>query len=156
MSLNLQQLRTLIIGPALETIDLWSQSAENLVLGTILTESRAEYLKQVGGGPALGMIQMEPATHNDIWRNYLAFNTDLAGRLRSITPKAGDAHELIGNLWYAAAMCRVFYRRCKDPIPSDPGDALAMAKLWKLRYNTPLGAGTVEKALPYFEQACRS
>jgi hypothetical protein len=156
MSINAAQLREHVIRPTLKHLDLWSQAAENLVLGTILTESRGEYLKQVGTGPALGLIQMEPATHDDIWNNHLKYQPVLSAKLRELeTPAAltKGALELIGNLYYAAAMCRVFYRRLPDPLPA-ADDPEGMARLWKKRYNTPLGAGTVEKALPYFRQAC--
>ncbi len=43
---------------------------------------------------------------------------------------------------YAAAMARVRYLRVKEAIPKDPRD---IAAYWKQYYNTPLGAGTVEK-----------
>ncbi len=69
---------------------------------------------------------------------FLNYRPDLAGRVRSLcatpTPEA-----LAGNLWYAAAMCRVHYYRYPEPIP----DHLSgQAALWKQRYNTELGKGT--------------
>ncbi len=157
--MNVSQLRDYVVRPALQYIGLWSIAAEQLVLGTALTESRGEYIRQVGGGPALGLWQMEPATHDDIWR-WLELRPASRGELRRAvndlcTPAdiTVGASELIGNLWYAAAMCRVFYYRLPDALPP-AGDPLTMAKLWKLRYNTYLGAGTVPKALPYFKTAC--
>jgi hypothetical protein len=66
-----RQFRALIVRPALESINLWSQQAEDLVMGTAAQESRLIYLRQLGNGPALGLFQMEPATHNDIWVNFL-------------------------------------------------------------------------------------
>ena len=48
--LDLQQLRVDIVRRSLTHIGLWSQAAENLVLGTALTESRARYLRQLGTG----------------------------------------------------------------------------------------------------------
>ena len=47
-------------------------------MGTITQESRATYVKQLGNGPALGLAQMEPATHDDIWINFLKYKTALA------------------------------------------------------------------------------
>lgn len=155
MGVDVGQLRTLVVRPALHYIELWSQAAENLVVGTALTESHGEFLRQLGGGPALGLWQMEPATHTDIWDNYLAFKDELADRVRGLqTVRADDFHEeLVGNLFYAAAMCRVHYRRVKAPLPSSD-DANGLASYWKRHYNTPAGAGTVSGALPYFVQAC--
>jgi hypothetical protein len=152
---NLEQLRELVIRPALQYIELWSPAAENLVLGTALVESKAEYVHQVNG-PALGLWQMEPATHDDIWDNYLAFNDPLAllvSRLETEASITRGASELIGNLYYGAAMCRVHYRRVKEALPQAK-DAEAMARYWKTYYNSARGAGTVEKALPRFIVVC--
>ncbi len=51
--------------------------------------------------------------------------------------------QLRGNLFYAAAMCRIFYLRFSKPLPQ-AGDWHGMAKYWKRYYNTHLGAGTVD------------
>lgn len=153
--MNLENLRELVIRPALQYIELWSQAAENLVLGTALVESNAEYLHQVRG-PALGLWQMEPATHDDIFANFLKYNATLRELVRELQTPAAITHgasELIGNLYYGAAMCRIHYRRVKDPLPRAK-DPEAMAAYWKAHYNTPLGKGTVEKALPRFLIAC--
>jgi hypothetical protein len=152
---NLDNLRELVIRPALQYIELWSQAAENLVLGTALVESNGDYLHQVKG-PALGLWQMEPATHDDIWDNYLAFHPELSRLVSLLESEASitrGASELIGNLYYGAAMCRVHYRRAREPLP-EAKDADAMARYWKAHYNTAKGAGRVEKALPRFIVVC--
>ena len=95
---------------------------------------------------------MEPATHNDIWDNFLDYKPKLAKKIQRITDHP-TSQELIHNLKYAAAMCRAHYRRKSEPLPGHT-DAYAMAVYWKKHYNTPLGAGTVEKALPSFQIAC--
>lgn len=153
--LDLAQFRTFVVRPVLQYLGLHSQAAENLVVGTALVESRLKYIKQIGGGPALGVFQMEPNTYNDIYHNYLSYRPDLKvlvdatrdGRLTTLE------EELVYNLAFAAAMCRVHYVRVKHPLPAYT-DAVGMAEYWKAHYNTPLGAGTVEKALPYFQKAC--
>ncbi|MHC5804382.1 hypothetical protein ACYTX7_09245, partial [Streptococcus pyogenes] len=75
--MDAKQLKVLVIGPTLKTIGLYSEAADQLILGTIFQESRAKYLKQLGNGPALGVIQMEPNTYNDIWDNYLKYKPEL-------------------------------------------------------------------------------
>lgn len=157
MGIDTNQLRHLIVGPTLNHLGLWSQSAENLVLGTALTESRGEYIHQLGRGPALGLWQMEPFTHDDIWANFLKYKSDLTLRMHALETPAKlteGANELVGNLYYGAAMCRLQYRRAPEALPA-AGDALGMAQLWKKRYNTAHGAGSVEHALPYFVEACQ-
>jgi hypothetical protein len=154
---NLDQLREFVVRPTLQYIELWSHGAENLVLGTALVESKAEYIHQVRG-PALGLWQMEPATHDDIWDNYLSHPSreQLREWVRSLQTESvitDGAREMIGNLYYGAAMCRIHYRRSPRKIP-DAKDAQGMAEMWKAFYNTARGAGTVAKALPHFIVAC--
>lgn len=120
-------------------------AAERLIIGTAVVESRLHYLKQFPEGPALGIYQMEGVTHDDIWKNYLHYRPDVAKLVSSYAFPDGEAEEMIGNLYYATAMCRLHYRRVPAPLP-DCWDEVEMAKYWKEFYNTPLGKGTVEKA----------
>jgi len=63
-----------VIAPVLQKSGLDSEAAEELLLGTAVQESlNFKYRRQMGGGPARGYFQMEPATHDDIWDNYLQF-----------------------------------------------------------------------------------
>ena len=139
------QFRDLIIRPTLEALGgpQDSEAAVELLLATALHESRLTYLKQIRG-PALGVYQMEPATHDDIWDNFLSRTPEI--RLReAITRKPAPA--MVWDLAYATLMARIHYWRVTDePLP-EAGDAPAMAKYWKDHYNTHLGAGTEEQFL---------
>lgn len=149
--LNVIHLRTLIVRPVLEYLDMWSEVAENLVIGTAIQESRLTHLQQLGGGPAVGIYQMEPNTHTDLWNNYIRFRPTLVTKLNNLrvdSPFDGQflkvpSYEMIGNLYYATAMCRIHYRRAPSPLP--PNDVPLIAAYWKKYYNTPLGAGTVQE-----------
>jgi hypothetical protein len=147
-----KQLLEYVIRPVLKDLNLWTEAAERLVLGTACQESQCgRYLKQLGTGPALGIYQMEPATHDDLWANYLRQNRWLlhdtvwdAARAQYGDKQVIDSKELIGNLFYATAMCRVHYLRIPSKIP----DYLAgQAQYWKTHYNTELGAGSVQDYL---------
>ncbi len=142
--INAPQLRKEIVRPVLEHLYLWSAAAENLVMGTAAQESRlGTYLKQIAG-PAVGIFQMEPFTHDDLWKTILKNQPLLAGRVRQVELPGwyqDDAREMAGNLYYAAAMCRVFYRRIQEPLP-DADDIAGLARYWKRYYNTRLGKGT--------------
>ncbi|MEO5364675.1 MAG: hypothetical protein H7838_13810 [Magnetococcus sp. DMHC-8] len=141
--LDPQQLRDLVIRPTLQRLDLWSDAAEELVLGTAIQESGLRYLQQLGGGPARGLWQMERPTHDDIWQNFLHGRTKLG--LNILGPYVKPDHaRLASDLAYACAMCRVHYLRCPDMLPS-AGDIDGQAAYWKAWYNTPLGKGTVEQ-----------
>lgn len=154
--IDVNQLRTLVVRPVLVYLGMHSDAAENLVLGTILTESRGKYLQQIKG-PAVGLAQMEPATHDDIWSNYLRSKPELREKLQRLTgdvPQFTGARGMAGNLNYSIAMCRLQYRRKRAKLP-EASDPVAMAVYWKKHYNTPLGKGTVDKALLCFAEACK-
>jgi hypothetical protein len=137
-----------VITPALTALGLDDdlQAPIELLLGTALQESGLIYREQLGGGPARGLFQMEPATHDDIWANFLKYRAGLAAKVRQfLAGGAEDAEELINNDRYAAAMARVQYYRMgqivgKDPLP-DASDVAGMADYWKNYYNTSGGAG---------------
>ncbi len=134
------------IRPALTTIDKGGLAAEQLVLGTGIQESLLVHRQQLGGGPAVGLFQMEPTTHDDCWTNFLDFRPVLAGKVKR-TLEAGQqavAATLKVNDRYAAAMCRVRYLRAPAPMPA-ANDVDGLANYWKLHYNTPLGAGTPQE-----------
>ncbi|MBF0097159.1 MAG: hypothetical protein HQM04_10690 [Magnetococcales bacterium] len=143
--LNPQQFRSLIIRPTLRRLDLWSEAAEELLLGTAIQESALHYLQQIGGGPAMGVWQMERTTHDDIWTNFLNGRVKLGLNVLGPYTKP-EATRMVWDLAYACAMCRVHYLRCSDPLPA-AGDIAGQAAYWKRWYNTPLGQGTVEQYL---------
>lgn len=154
--IDIGQFREYIIDPVLEEMSMYSVAASELLLGTAIQESRLTYLVQLGGGPALGVFQMEPATFKDIWTNYLAFRPSISKSLQSIAGMNAAEHatagQMVWHLAFAAAMCRVHYRRVPEAMPS-AGDTRAQAAYWKEYYNTPLGAGTVEEYLKNWENA---
>lgn len=154
MGLDIDQFRDLIIEPTLEELGLHSVSAVELLLGTAIQESRLSYLKQLGGGPAMGPFQMEPATHDDIFENYLQYQEGLRQRVMAQV-RGGfepDAMNMAGNLYYACAMCRVHYRRVREALPP-AGDLPGQAAYWKQYYNTPLGRGTEMEYIENWERA---
>lgn len=159
MSINFEQLREYVVIPTLSNLGMYSEAAEQLVMGTIAQESDGTFLKQIGGGPALGIIQMEPATHKDIWLNFLKYTDCLAGDLRELVSAEADEAfesrgypdelELMTNLKYAVAMCRVHYWRKPQSLP-DANDINGLAEYWKEHYNTFKGAGTVRQFINNF------
>lgn len=156
--IDLEQFRDLIVDPVLEDLGLYNVAASELVMGTGIQESRFTFIKQIGGGPALGFFQMEPATHRDIHINFLGYRDELRSKVAAIAryPAEIPAPEImIYNLRYAVAMCRVHYRRVREPLPT-AGDLEGQAAYWKEFYNTPLGKGTVEEYVLHNEKARES
>jgi len=146
--LDIAQLRKNVIQPTLRGLGMYSRSAENLLIGTAVQESGLTYLRQLGGGPAHGIYQIEPNTHQDIWENYLNHRPEM-GKKVIYFASLGSYHnsrnqELIFNLAYATAICRIHYRRVKAPLP-DADDVAGLARYWKRYYNTHLGHGTEQQ-----------
>ena len=139
-----QQFRARVIRPTLDYLGMWSPAAENLLIGTALVESNLSALVQAGGGPALGVYQIEPATHDDVLVNFLGHREPLDRCVRElaggIPPGALATEQLVVNLGYATAIARLIYYRRPEPLP-DASDAEALGLYWKQHYNTPLGAG---------------
>lgn len=153
--LDFTQVRDLVVRPTLVYLDLWSQEAEDLVLGTAVHESRLRYIKQIKG-PALGLFQMEPATYADHQERFL-LGTELGVKvniLASVLSKANrpypHSEELIYNMRFAAALCRVHYLRRAPKLPKDPA---GLAQTAKNVYNTQAGKATVEDYLQAIEYA---
>lgn len=153
-----------IVKPALEYIGFGGSRAINLVTGTFLAEGYAggcTYVKQLDKGPAVGAMQMEPATYNDIWKNFLSGSkrATLATYLKQL---AGDWNTdangiplpsvMTGNIFFAAAMCRVHYLRVSAAIP-EATDALALSNYHKKYYNTSLGKADPVANKDRFQQA---
>jgi hypothetical protein len=154
--MNPNQLLEYIIKPTLKALDLWSPAAGMLLMGTCAQESAmGKYIHQLGNGPALGIYQMEPITHFDIWSNFLKYKQGLSDRILDMVPPNmikkdgstgvvyGSSMYLMDSLVYATAMTRVHYLRVKSPMPTEDLDEVAA--YWKEHYNTPLGKGTVEE-----------
>lgn len=150
MSLSPRHLLERVIRPTLKSLgDKYAgRSAERLVLGTAAVESGFYFLVQSRNGPALGLWQMEPATHSSLWEDLLSKRPDLRVRVQAlVSAEAGgempDPQELIWNLRYAAAMCRIRYLWDPHKLP-EPNDVEGFAETWKRAYNSRLGAGRTE------------
>ncbi|MBS1091712.1 hypothetical protein JK208_08820 [Gluconobacter sp. Dm-74] len=149
------QLKHLVVAPALAALGLDGDVAVNLVTGTALAESRGTYVRQIGGGPALGLWQMEPSTHDDCWVNFLCypagrrFERILEGMLSQDLPKSA---QLVSNLRYASAMARIRYYRMPVSLPSS-NDPAVLSRFHKQYYNTAAGAADPVANIPFFRQA---
>jgi len=145
--INAKQLRELVICPALHSIGLWSSMSEDLLIMLAAHESNGgDYIAQIDG-PALGIYQMEPATHNFLWsklrgtdEKYMA----LGGKILFACHFMGkpDSTELIWNMKYATMMARVLFLLNKEPIPTDIKNLAQYAKKY---WNSPSGKATPEK-----------
>lgn len=142
----------LLIGEVLEDIfPPYTRNVEQLLMLTSGHEGHFVLRTQTGGGPALGVYQMEPATFNDIVVNVLAYKQDLKRKIQAYcgTP-IFDPNMLQNNDKLATCFTRLQYLRFPEPIPMF-NDIENMWKLYKLRYNTPLGKATKEEFMNNYE-----
>jgi hypothetical protein len=152
--LNANQLRSYVIKPALLPLDLWSPEAEDLLVMICAHESLGgTYVAQIGG-PALGIYQMEPDTHNSIWSDDLRSRRDmyriLAGKLL-LSCNFGHqppAEEMVTNFKYATIMARIFFLRFLEPIPST---VPALGMYAKHFWNTKKGKATAQEYVDDFQ-----
>lgn len=150
--LKADQLRDLIIVPALTDLVMHSKEAVDLLIFTAAVESDGgTYLKQIGG-PALGIYQMELANYNDIWQNFIVYKQSI-GLLMGHHFNAfrmPEEDRLIYDLRFATAMCRIHYARVQSPLPQE-GDLEAIWDYYKKYYNTSQGAADKEGALARYK-----
>jgi len=143
--INVEQLRDEVVVPALEAIGMFSPAAVNLVVSTAAAESELCFLRQYPEGPAVGLWQMEPATYDWLALDYLARRADIRAKfLRMVTTgdRMPEADEMVWNLRFGAAMCRLRYWTVPESLPA-ADDVEALGEYWKKHYNTENGKGTV-------------
>jgi len=140
------QLREMIIKPALQDLSMYSEGAVDLMMFTCAVESDGgTYFHQLNG-PALGIYQMEPETYNDIWQNYIKHNS----RILMIMLSNFDCHgmpsedRMVYDLRFATAMCRLHYSRHAEIIPNNTEQ---IWEYYKKYYNTEKGAAVKTEAL---------
>lgn len=153
--MNLQQVRNEWIRPALARLARYapamnSLAAEQQLLGTFVLESAGgQYLRQWPAGPALGVMQVESATHLDCWLNFVDGRPTLSAILLSMVPPdyrqngglaRSPVHDdaLVACPMYCNAIARVKYWRAPAPLPL-PGDWAGMEAYHKAHYNTAGG-----------------
>lgn len=136
--MNKEQLESLVVVPTLKEIpNGYSEKAVLAIMMIIAHESkRGEYIKQING-PALGLIQMEPSTHDDVWANSDSIwkNASLLGFAKR-GENLPDATLLTYDLRYNVFMARQRLFMDVNPLPDKP---LEMSSYLKSYWNSSLG-----------------
>jgi hypothetical protein len=150
MSIEPSQLRDLIDDVLLFTLpEYHSQDAREILMMTAAQESHCgRYLKQVGCGVALGLFQIEPATYEDLFLNYLRYHKELINILESNfkVNKGNFRANLMGNLVYQIVIARLQYLRFPERLPYYK-DKYEMACYYKTYWNTVKGKATIAEVL---------
>lgn len=155
--LNANQLKVLIIKPALLDLILYSESAVQLLLFTCAVESDGgTYIHQING-PALGIYQMEPSTYNDLWINCISERNDLKLQLlhQFDVGRMPVEDRMVYDIRYATAMARIFYARFKEALPS-ASDTTGLWNYYKKYYNTSAGKSNYSESIDKYNLFIKS
>lgn len=144
------------IMPVLNNFGLYSRDVEELLICTMAQETLGgSYLAQIKG-PAVGIYEMEPQTFSDLhkWASRQCGVGDTAGAAYHLLTDPGskfaecDFKDMIGNLYYATIMARLFYLRAevqdKITIPAHT-DLNGLWSVYKKYWNTMAGKATQEE-----------
>lgn len=138
MGIYINDLRELVIRPALEHLDEWSQTAENLLLGTAAQESQLGFRMQPSEH-GLGIYNISAAAHTRVWDEFLVTDPELASRVRGLASQQqflkAPHNELISNLSYASGVAWAIYKSGHLTLP-DASDVHQLAQCW-LNYYCP-------------------
>ena len=144
------------IRPALKQMDLWSLSAEKLMVMIVSHESAGLKYKKQQNGPALSYFQIEPATFKDIWFRYLKARKHYKSLVAQFLPDDVEEDEidllkeLQHNNKFAIAMARMKLFMIPETLPRVTDDE-GLSKYAKKYWNTHLGKATPEKYLKDFK-----
>jgi hypothetical protein len=129
------------------------ERAVSLLLGTVAQESAFTYTRQMGGGPARGYPQFEPASEASVWNDFLAYQPTISAYVTSRCGRGGpDEVALEYDMVYGILLMRILYFwRDANRLPAVE-DIEAQSVIWKQFYNTPLGHGTEEQFLDSYVQ----
>ncbi len=138
MGICLDELRLLVIRPTLKHLRAWSAGMENLLLGTAAQESQLGFHLKLGRRHGLGLYQIQPHTHREIWDRFLINHPALASKVRGLASQRDfldhPHSELTTNLRYATAIAWLVYRAAGiDRV--DEANIRTMAKLWHRHFH---------------------
>ncbi|MEH6448823.1 MAG: hypothetical protein V7765_09150 [Oleispira sp.] len=108
MDLSPKELREMVIRPTLIALDKYSLAAENLLMAIALVKQENMNRLEATSGKAYGIFQIDVPSHQRVWDKYLAFNPELASKIRGLASQReflNQPHlELATNLSYATAI----------------------------------------------------
>lgn len=157
MSINCDQLKDVIINPSLNAIGLFSDSACQLILGTCAQETLlCRYIIQTKIEPykgGIGIYQMQPLTYDFIWHRHVEQSASMKAKIRLFLGYEGKplASRMASDLALATIMCRLFYANILEKLP-DGNDVKAMARYYKIYYNTKDGSATEEEFIQNYNE----
>ena len=147
--ISIKQIRSLVTDTCSKLGEKYaSEDAVNLVIATGIVESRYEYIRQMGDGPARSFWQVEPATCVDNLAHYLKHTPELMRKCAPATlvdvkhwqnyDERVWAEILEKNIAAGIVHCRLKYWRVPKKMPNT---LEGQAAYWKKYYNSEGGKG---------------
>jgi hypothetical protein len=113
MYVTVEHLRDQVIQPTLKYLGAWSPSAEQFLLSAAVNAPDLGLFSARNDG--LGIFHITPEQHRDIWDNHLAYDPELASRIRGLASQraflSDPDNELQTNLSYCTAIAWLLYER---------------------------------------------
>ena len=129
MYVTAEHLRDQVIRPTLEYMGAWTPASENFLLNVAINAPEVGLFS--GKKDGLGLFNITAAQHRDLWDRYLAFNPDLASRVRGLASQraflSDPDSELQTNLSYCTAIAWVLQHRAGGFVETVSAPILASA-----------------------------
>ena len=113
MYVTAEHLRDNVIRPTLKYLGKWTHTSESFLLNAAINSPDLGLFSPRNEG--LGLFHITTAQHRDLWDRYLAFNPDLASRIRGLASQRAFLRdpdsELQTNLSYYTAIAWLMHHR---------------------------------------------
>lgn len=144
---------------------LGTEVAVELLMGTCAIESSlGHYFYQMGGGPAVGIFQLEPVTILDMIRRFmpqepvtrwpLVQAVENVCMLKDLEWISDDylIHLATTNIAFQICVARMKYLSSPKIFPKAPVNVSALAIYWKNIYNTEEGARSTDDFIKTYKE----
>ena len=113
MYVTAEHLRDQVIRPTLKYLGTWSPTSESFLLNAAIDAPELGLFSARNEG--LGLFHITAAQHRDLWDRYLAFNPEIASRVRGLASQraflSDPDSELQTNLSYCTAIAWLLQKR---------------------------------------------
>ncbi|MCB1677292.1 MAG: hypothetical protein KDI16_01250 [Halioglobus sp.] len=129
MYVTAEHLRDQVIRPTLNYLGAWTPAGESFLLDAAIDAPDLGLFSARKDG--LGLFHITAAQHRDLWDRYLAFNPDMASRVRGLASQraflSDPDSELQTNLSYCTAIAWLLYQRSGLAVERPPVAEIATA-----------------------------
>lgn len=129
MYVTAEHLRDQVIKPTLEYMGAWTPAIESFLLNAAVSAPELGLFCARNDG--LGLFHITAAQHRDLWDRYLAFNPELASRVRGLASQRAfltdPDSELQTNLSYCTAIAWLLHHRAGGAVDEPEVGARASA-----------------------------